>query len=221
MHDYDRISMESDFGNYESEFADETGPYGEIYGETPFNEADELELASELLNVSNERELDQFIGTLIKKAGEAAGKFIKSPVGHALGGIVKGAAKSALPMLGGVVGNMVLPGIGGAIGSKLASSAGSMLGLELEGLSQEDQEFEAARQIVRFAGAAASKAADAQHRTTPQQAAQAAATSAAQQHAPGLLRNNNSRSAGAKAQCAHKDSGKWIRKGNTIILLEA
>ena len=38
--------------------------------------------------------------------------------------------------------------------------AGSALGLELEGLSQEDREFEAAKQFVRFASDAVKNAAN-------------------------------------------------------------
>ena len=64
------------------------GEYGE-YGETgAFSEAEAMELAAELLSVSNEAELDRFLGNLIKRAGQVAGKFIKSPVGQQLGGLV-------------------------------------------------------------------------------------------------------------------------------------
>lgn len=221
MHDIDRTSLEMGYGEYESdeyeyEYEDEQEYDGETYGESPFSEAEEMELAAELLSVSNEAELDQFIGKLFKKAGRAIGKIVKSPIGRTLGGIVKGAAKSALPMLGGAVGNFILPGVGGAVGSQLASRAGSMLGLELEGLSQEDQEFEIARQIVRFGGAAASNAAEVAPNVPPQQAAQTAAVSAAQQYAPGLLRPSGGQQ--GRGRCRHPRGGRWIRRGNTIIL---
>ncbi len=233
MHDIDRTTYEADFGEYESEEYEfgyegegegefyETSGEDEMYGESPFNESEEMELAAELLSVSNEDELDQFIGKLLKKAGRAAGKFIRSPIGKHIGGIIKGAAKSALPMVGSALGNVFLPGVGGALGGKLASSAGSLLGLELEGLSQEDQEFEIARQIVRFGGAAANNAAEIAPTTPPQQAAQTAAVSAAQQYAPGLLKPN----ANAKGQCGcHKrrsNSGRWVRNGKNIIIIGA
>jgi hypothetical protein len=234
MHNFDRTSLESAYGEYET-YGEDEGYYGEgeyygeseFYGESPFSEAEEMELAAELLSVGSEAELDQFLGKLFRRAGQAVGKFVRSPVGRALGGIVKSAAKQALPIVGGALGNLVLPGVGGAIGSKLASSAGSMLGLELEGLSQEDQEYEIARQLVRFAGAAARHAADTEYEASPQQAAQTAAVAAAQQYAPGLLKPNAIGSVAPRATqtpsrgcgCRHHGAtGRWIRRGHSIIL---
>src|SRR4029077_13938322 len=89
--------------------------------------------------------------------------------------------------VGRAVGDWVRPG-GGAAGARLAQQAGSLLGLELEGLSPQDQEFEAARQFVRFASAATKHAAAAPRNVAPQTAARAAAVAAAQHHAPGLAR---------------------------------
>lgn len=92
-----------------------------------------------------------------------------------------------------------------------------MLGLELEGLSQEDQEYEAARQLVRLSGAATTAAAAAPPGASPQQVAQNAAVTAAQQYAPGMLRPNGA----ARPHRGRKNSGKWIRKGGVIIVLGA
>ena len=103
--------------------------------------------------------MEQFLGDLIKKAGSAIGKFVRSPVGNALGGILKGAAKAALPVVGGALGTLVGGPAGGALGSTLASKAGQIFGLELEGLSGEDREFEVARRFTQFAGEAAKNAA--------------------------------------------------------------
>ena len=193
-----------------------------LYSESPFSEAQELALASELLNVTNEEELDQFIGTLIK----GASKLLGTPLGKQLGGIIKGAAKSALPLLGAAAGNLLIPGAGGVMGTKLASAAGSLLGLEVEGLSREDQEYEIARQLVRFGGAAASNADEieqAQGQTAPpQQAAQQAAVAAAQQYAPGLLRPDtdpNLQRPRRRRRCRHRRTGQWIRRGNKILIL--
>lgn len=235
MHDLDRTSLEMEYGQYEAdeygyemEMEGEEEFYGETYGESPFSEAEEMELAAELLSISSEQELDQFIGKLIKKAGGAIGKFVKSPIGKQLGGIIKGAAKTALPLLGSAAGNFLLPGVGGMMGGKLASAAGSMLGLELEGLSHEDQEFEIARQLVRFGGSAVSNAADSEASAPPQQAAQTAAVNAARQYAPGLLNQNANTAAGQQQQssrgrcgCKRKQSGRWVRSGNKIIILGA
>ena len=175
-----------------------------------------------LLSVSDEAELEQFLGDLIKKAGRAVGGVIKSPVGQALGGALKGVAKQALPALGSAAGNMLLPGVGGVVGGQLASAAGKMFGLELEGLSYEDQEFEAAKGVVRLAGAAASNAAQAEPSTPPQQVVQSALTESAQRHAPGLLSGAQPQGAARpNGACAHKSNGRWVRRGNAIVLMGA
>lgn len=203
-------------GEYPGEFEQTFEGEGEYSSESPFNETEEMELAAELLTVQSEEELEQFLGKLFKKAGG----FLKSGIGRHLTGALKGIAKKALPVLGGVAGNFLLPGVGGAMGSKLASAAGGMFGLELEGLSYEDQEFEVAKQVVRLGGAAANIAAQAPPSAPPPQAAQTALTSAAQQFAPGLLRSGASYSGGPqRRRCRHRNAGRWIRRGNGIILL--
>jgi hypothetical protein len=243
MHNIDRTNLESNYGEYAGEyvgeyageypgeyageyageFAGESGEFGqelETYGEynqeSPFSEAEEMELAAELLTVQSEVELEQFLGKLIKKAGG----FLKSGIGRQLTGALKGIAKTALPALGAAAGNFILPGVGGAIGGKLASAAGGMFGLELEGLSYEDQEFEVAKQVVRLGGAAATTAAQTPPNAPPAQAAQAALTSAAQQFAPGLLRPGTSPSGmQQRRRCRHSNTGRWVRRGHEIVLL--
>lgn len=271
MHNIDRTTLGAGFGEYEAdefnyEFEGEPRymgeTYGEMYSESPFSEAEEMELAAELLAVSNEAELEQLLGEMIQKKG-GRGKF-----GRILGGILKGAAKKVLPM----VGNLIAPGIGGAIGTGLAgfldrkrgagrsrqvepaqdepdqnaasgmddqqiAEAEYVFGLELEGLSHEDQEFEIARQFVKFAGAAAENAAELAPTMPPAQAAQQAAVTAAKQHAPGLLSTSPMQQDGTKVApskpvpvfgkppCANKHPmrGTWERRfsptgGHYIIL---
>lgn len=207
MHNIDRTQLESGYEAFESDFE-----FGfETDTESPFNEADEMELAADLLGVTTEAELDQFLGGLIKKAAGAVGRFIKSPTGKALGGILKGAAKQALPILGKAAGGFLGGPAGAALGGQLAGMASKTFGLELEGLSQEDQEFEVARQFVKFAGSAAKNAALASPATPPATAATTAATAAAQRFAPGLV-------GGAAAAIGGGRSGRWIRRGRKIIL---
>jgi hypothetical protein len=74
--------------------------------ESPFSEAEEMELASDLLGITREAELDHFLGGLIKGAGQAVGKFVRSPTGQALGGVLTGAAKQALPTIGSAIGGI-------------------------------------------------------------------------------------------------------------------
>ena len=168
-----------------------------------------MELAAELLEITNEQELDHFLGDLIKKAGSAVGKFVKSPVGQAIGGVLKTAAKTALPIAGGALGAFVGGPLGAKLGSSLASMAGQALGLELEGLSQEDREFQAARQFVRWAGETAKNTLAAPPSADPATVAKAAAAEAARLHAPGLWGVSTS---------VKGHSGRWIRRGNTIVV---
>jgi len=203
------------------------------------DETEEMELASQLLEITDEAELDQFIGRLIKPAGRAVGQFARSDAGGALGGILKGAARKALPILGGAIGDYVGGPAGSRVGSQLAANADSLFGLELEGLSEEDQEFEVARRLVRFSDAAAKNLASAPSSAGPQQAAKAAAIAAAKRHAPGMIRAAGPSAAGtARAcpncgkasngyggqgcpKCGKARSGRWIRRGPHIIIVNA
>ena len=237
MHDIDRTLTEMEYERndadnrefeYEGEFEFEfEGGYGNVrngysyeyeggYGD---EEVEEMELASELLTVSSDQELDQFLGSLIKKAGKAAGKFINSATGKQLGSALRTVARKVVPKIGTVLGTAIGGPAGGAIGGKLASMAGQHFGLELEGLSPEDQEFEVSRQFVRFAKEAARNASYAPPSMDPQMVARRAMTSAARQYAPGLLRGFSSYGGGRMG--ARAQSGRWIRQGNRIVLLGA
>jgi hypothetical protein len=185
-----------------------------------------MELATELLEITNEAELDQFLGKLIRKAGRAVGRAIKSPTGQALGGILKNAAKTTLPVVGGALGTAIGGPAGTALGSQLASLAGQRLGLEFESLDQEDQEFEGARRFVRTVGDAAKKAASIAANVNPRSAAKSVLTAAAKKHAPGLLDLLGEfedmpapASTPSSRMMATGNSGRWIRRGQKIVLL--
>jgi uncharacterized protein (DUF697 family) len=156
--------------------------------EATFNETDQLELASELLAVQSEYELDQFLGKLIKKAKRALKSVAKIAVPGPLAGMLKKVAKVALPIAGGIAGGTFAPGIGNIIGKKLGGAAANMFELELEGLSAEDQEFEKARAFVRFAGNAVNRSTLLRKPVTPAKRANVAFRHAARRYAPGLLR---------------------------------
>jgi hypothetical protein len=197
-----------------------------IETESLFGEAEELELAAELLEVTDEAELDQFIGGLLKRAARTVGKVIRSPLGRQVGGLVKGAIRKALPGVGAAIGGAI-PGVGRALGGQLAGQAGQLLGLELEGLNPEDQEFEAAKQLVRLAGSAVQNAVQAPATASPVATAQTAVAKAAQRHAPGLLRPRGGSgqadgpSASGSCSCGRHTSGRWLRRGGQIVLLGA
>ncbi len=186
--------------------------------ESVLSEADEMELAAELLEVTSEEELDQFLGGLIKKVGGTVGKFVKSPVGKAIGGVLKGVAKKALPIAGGALGAYFGGPLGAKIGSGLASAAGGALGLELEALSQEDREFEGAKQFVRFAADTVKKATSAPPTVNPITAAQSAAAAAAKKYAPDLLRPNMG-SSRPLSRSGRSRGGRWVRRGRNIIIV--
>lgn len=222
MHDFGEIHRGFD---WEMESAN-SGYMGETYGSGVGGaQTNEMELASQLLEVVDEAELDHFLGDLLQKASQAAGQFIQSDAGRALGGMLKGVVKKALPVVGGALGNFVAPGVGGLVGSKLATAAGNMFGLELEGMSYEDQEFEVARRVVRLANTAAHNAAVAPHGNSPQAVARNALNQAAQQHAPGLVGaaqqapfSNGGYDVGVNtSDLPH--SGRWVRRGHKIVIL--
>jgi hypothetical protein len=208
MHDIDRALFE-----FEAE--------GET-SEAEFSDNRELKLAGELLEISSEDELDQFLGDLVSGAVRAGQAFLKSDAGRAVGGLLKTAAKTALPQIGQAVGDYFVPGAGGAAGAKAGASVGKALGLELEGLSGEDRQFEASRAFVRFADEVARSAAAAPRSVPPAVAASRAASAAAARHLPGLAPVvQNMRPPGGPPASGRPRSGRWVRRGSSIVLLDA
>jgi uncharacterized protein (DUF697 family) len=162
-----------------------------VTGETGgvLTETQELELASQLLEINSEEELEEFLGKLIGRAAKGIGNLARSGVGKALVGGLKNVAKMALPVVGGAVGSFVAPGIGTAIGSKLGSMAGNLFELELESMDEGEAEFAVAQEIVRLGARAARTAASAPQNAPPRAVARAAIITAARRHAPGLARD--------------------------------
>lgn len=202
------LGQEQEYGSQETyefnpEFLGElNGETFEMNGEQELNETQEMELAHELLEVSNEQELNMFLGKLIRGAGKAIGGFARSSIGRKIGGVLKSVAKAALPIAGRALGTLVGGPLGGMVGGKLASAATNLFELELEGLSPEDQEFEMARAYVRFANSAVSRAAEMQRRQpgiAPRMLLRNSFGQAARQHAPGLLRQRGSRRGGPRS----------------------
>lgn len=221
MHDIDNTTLELDSDLDEFEYTDREYEESEA---GVFSEAEEMELAAEMLAVTDETELDQFLGNLIKQAGQAVGKAVKSPIAHKLGGFLKGAVKKVLPVAAGALGTVVGGPVGGMLASKAASAAGDAFGLELEGLSNEDQEFETARHFVRFAGDAARQASKLRDAPDPQSAAKHAVMKAARTFAPGLLRQathsmDSEVATPAASRGPRPITGRWVREGHRVVLL--
>jgi hypothetical protein len=241
MHNIDRTQLEMQweadpFGDAEYEYDDEhqeydsyeleafPGMYGETYDgayevysgagiDSPLSEADEMELAADLLEVMDEAELDEVLDELFRRVARGIRRAVPAAVRRRVVSGVKNVARRALPAAGAALGNVIAPGIGGVVGGRLAAATGRAFGLELEGLSPDDQEFEIARRITRLAGEAARQAAQAPAGASPQVVARRALTAAAQKHAPGLVGRAGAASAGSQPA-----SGTWQRRGNTIVL---
>ena len=188
----------------------------EAWDHSPFDELEEMDLAAEVLGVTDEAELENTLKKLIQRSGDGVGSFVHSPTGRALGSILKGAARKALPMIGSSIGSAVAGRGGAGVGKRLAVEAGRIFGLELEGLSPEDQEFEAARRFVRFAGAAAQNAARLSSRKSPAGIAKDATIASALRLAPGLIRKVPDDHAMPNAERTGR--GRWRRLESNIIV---
>ena len=188
----------------------------------------ELELATEVLEVTSERELEQFLGDLMTSATRAASQFVNSPTGQALGDVLKDAARKALPVVGQAIGDYVAPGSGGDLGRRVGAAASQLFEMELEGLSNEDKEFELARRYVQFARAATRAAARRPPtRMAPHDRARWAAARAARVYAPGLLSlvapDPDAGVAAANGASVYTPShrpasGRWERRGRVITV---
>jgi uncharacterized protein (DUF697 family) len=160
MHDIDRTQF--GFGSGPNPFQyGGRGPGGHI-----LSEEQEADLAMELLSASNEQELENFLGDLIKKAGSAVGSFIKSPTGQALTGTLKDLAKQYLPVAGKALGSM----IGGQTGANIGGQLGSAVSGAFE-MEAGEQEMEDAKTFVRLAVDAAKNAAAAPPNANPRRRA--------------------------------------------------
>jgi hypothetical protein len=200
---------------YDTEFAYEDENEQDEYSQE--GEDVEIQLAAELLSVSGEEELDQFLGKLMRRAAGAARGILSSPAGQQLKGLLRQAAKRALPIAGRAVGNYIGGASGGNFGATVASQAGQMFGLEVEGLSAEDQEFQVARRVVRLANDATQRIAATRSAANPRQAATTALSAAAARHAPGLIRPMP-RAGGPVITTGGGASGRWIRRRGRIVL---
>lgn len=125
--------MGQEFGN-EFEFE-----YGQEMGQETQQEQQEFEAALELLEISNEQELNQFLGGLLSRAAglakNAASSFVKSQTGQALGRHLVNFGKQTLPKLatqyGGKAGGSLGQRVGQAIGGRIGGAAGSRIGASL------------------------------------------------------------------------------------------
>ena len=238
MHDVDRPQLETDpeWSGEQYEEGEEEQFLGRVIGgllggeiEPETDEVEEAQLASELLEVSDEEELDQFLGDLVKRTIGAVGRFAKSQQVRDMGGAVKNdliktlkkSAVGVLPHLGkaigGYAGGAPYERVGGALGSAAKGGLGYLLGIEDEGLSEEDAQFEVAKRYVRFARSATARAVTTPRKAPPPVVVRRAATTAARQHAPGLVQIIAAPQ-GRQGQGGRAQSGSWYRRGSTIVI---
>ncbi|MCK6691720.1 MAG: hypothetical protein L6Q97_06405 [Thermoanaerobaculia bacterium] len=160
---------------------------------------------------------------MFRRVGGAVRRFARSGIGRTLGGVLRNVARRALPIAGAALGGVVGGPLGAKIGGKLAGFAGKAFGLELEGLSAEDREFEVARAYVRFAHGAARRAARLSRTgLAPRVIVRRAVFGAARRYAPGLLVPTGVVTrpvyTSGPVTSAVSARGRWVRRGNRIIL---
>lgn len=100
--------------------------------------------------------------------------------------LLRNVAKKALPLVGTAAGAYFGGPMGAQAGGNIGKTVSSMFELELEGLSNEDREFEVAKAVVRLAGNAAKQAAD-NVTGNAEEDTRNALIQAASRFAPGLL----------------------------------
>jgi len=134
---------------------------------SPFSDAEEMELALELLQVTSEAEFEQFLGDLFKKAWRGLGPVGSKVIGP-LGGLLKTVAMKALPSVATAAGTSFGGPAGDAIAGKLGSLVSQALEAEVAGMAAADRDlekcrqlFEKYRQFVRLAGKSVRAAASA------------------------------------------------------------
>jgi hypothetical protein len=194
----------------------QSGPYqGNGGAGRSLSEEELTNLASELMNVTNEQEFENFLGDLISKGVQAIGKFVSSPTGKALGGALKDAAKTLLPIAGTAVGTYFGGPIGAQIGGTLGSAASNLFEAEAEA---EEREWEAANVFVRVAVDAVNNAADAPAHANPHDVAHHAVSHAMRRYAPYAPWHDRHDGAATHHGRHRRHEGSWVRHGHTIIV---
>jgi hypothetical protein len=210
----------------------------------PLSEEMEVELAMELLGVSNEEELEQFLGKMFRGIGRGLKK-VGSLVLKPLGGALKGLAKTALPFIGGALGSFIpIPGVGTALGTALGSVVSKALEMEFNELERDEAEFEMARRFVRMAATATQQALANGANGDPRLAVRDALINAARTYVPGLNAaelemememafgesefhemesgetERESSYGGTYGGEGRPVSGRWMRRGRRIVLMD-
>ena len=168
----------------------------------------------ELLSVSSEEELDQFLGKFFKRAWKGIKK-----VGKGIVKVARPFLKAALPIAGRALGSFIpIPGVGTMIGGAVGSALGRALEMELAGMEPQEQELELARRYVRIAGSALQQAAQAAPNQDPRAVMQTAWRTATRRHVPGLAQGQASGFIPSRSTLGRAHSGRWFRRGRNIVV---
>ena len=190
----------------------------ESFESAELSEQEELELATELLSVQNEYEMEQFLGKLVRGIGRGL-----KAVGRVALPALKSLAKVALPIAGKALGSFIpIPGVGTMIGGALGQAAANALELEYAGVDPGQADIEKARRIVRVLRSAVRELSLTLGSAPPETAVRAALTSAIGRHVPGANLSAPAAAAstgyGSAPGAAPMASGRWWRRGNTIVV---
>jgi hypothetical protein len=235
------LGLEADDGADEREFGDLEGPDDSL-AEFGLGEADDglgpqqqEALAYELMGISSEREMDEFFGKLIGTVGKHLKRTARRVAPHALN-FLKGPGRQllakALPLVGAAAGSVV-PGLGNVVGGMAGNALGQLVGGSGGGVAMDalgsmlgggegeygtldEAKVDVAQRVVRtLSQAAAAAATDPRAITNPAGVARDSLAQAVQQNLPPKVRAvlANGASGGS--------SGRWIRRGNRIVVIGA
>jgi hypothetical protein len=161
------------------------------YNETGLSPAQEAEFAAQFMEISNEQEVEQFLGGIVNAVGRAVQGIrgaVNSPQGRALIDAVKPLARAALPSVAGAIGGAIVPGVGARVGRTLGTAASALFETETSGLGYEQEQYEIARRLVRLTAAAARDVATAPPGAPPELVGELGVIRAARRHARPLFR---------------------------------
>jgi len=168
----------------------------------------EGEMVEELMALESEQELDNFLGNLWK----GAVRLYKSPLGQALKGkFITGAKQLGKKMIPGLAKNL-----GNYIGGEKGAALGSQFGNAITGMFEIENEAEVTDylRIVRNVANYLNRALEAGTNAPPAVLVNKAINVSAQ---PYLQRKRSY----PVTNFSPKKQGKWIRKGNRILVIGA
>lgn len=226
-----------DIGEAEYAFEQPEGPYDStLYGEMEegypeesewdnggdvLSEGEAIDLAQELMNVTSEAELEEFLGGLFKKIKRgirAVGRAALPIAGNFLKRHGASLLKRALPLVGSAVGSIV-PGAGTLAGGALGGALSQLMPGETSYESDYEAKLDLSKRLVQtVANAAAQTAKDPSAAYDASAAAKRALAAQVQATLPPAVRQAL-RTGGRHHR--RPSSGRWIRQGNQIIILGA